>query len=430
MRRQAIAQRCVNQPHSVGSGTEAMAELVRLMGLQGSAPARLGATSPGDDSCATATTVAIVGVSGKGPSSDVLRCAATTSASATASGSPPYWNCCSHHHQGMPSVGSGFTTSLHSMHNTSGASSMLDTYSEDGTTMGDIIDSIGVDSARAQGLPRPVTSTSILIENCSQTLYLAMELRGVDRSERMSAVVIGLLKVGPKHLFLNTSESCMALVEVTPICVLDFYVVERMQRCGIGKLLFEHMLQKEDLKACDLGYDKPSLKFLSFLRKHYGLTQYVKQPNNFVVFNSYFQSHDTAPRHRRIQNVSPNTSPSPYRSQAHTQNGVSYNSPAHLPPLSPYTSNCQTYSPPYETEHGNCTPSHLLPHSYHPGFQDTVQELLTLTPPTSPVTSHTSTLYRNRFSTPQRLPTPPQQVAFTKLHKANTTTTYSSPSDF
>ena len=36
------------------------------------------------------------------------------------------------------------------------------------------------------------------------------------------------------------------------------------------------------------GYDRPSDKFLNFLKKHYGLKEYVPQNNNFVIFDDYF----------------------------------------------------------------------------------------------------------------------------------------------
>lgn len=71
--------------------------------------------------------------------------------------------------------------------------------------------------------------------------------------------------------------------------VLDFYVHESCQRQGVGRKLFEAMLAEESLRPHLLAYDCPSPKFLSFLRKHYGLASFIPQANNFVVFDSYFQ---------------------------------------------------------------------------------------------------------------------------------------------
>lgn len=53
--------------------------------------------------------------------------------------------------------------------------------------------------------------------------------------------VIGLLKVGEKHLYIYDSQG--RVHERTPLCVLDFYVHESKQRLGYGKRLFDTMLQ-------------------------------------------------------------------------------------------------------------------------------------------------------------------------------------------
>ncbi|KAF4675620.1 Alpha-tubulin N-acetyltransferase 1 [Perkinsus olseni] len=97
---------------------------------------------------------------------------------------------------------------------------------------------------------------------------------------------LGLLKVGPKRLFVANEDS--PLIEINPLCVLDFYVHESRQRCGIGLALFEGMLSREEVQPSSIAYDRPSPKLLSFLRKHYGLHEYTPQANNFVVFSEYF----------------------------------------------------------------------------------------------------------------------------------------------
>ena len=48
------------------------------------------------------------------------------------------------------------------------------------------------------------------------------------------------------------------------------------------------MIDKEQIEPRKLGYDRPSVKFLNFLNKHYQLKEYVQQNNNFVVFKDYF----------------------------------------------------------------------------------------------------------------------------------------------
>jgi GNAT superfamily N-acetyltransferase len=53
-------------------------------------------------------------------------------------------------------------------------------------------------------------------------------------------VVVGMIKVGPKKLFLN--DEAGRQLELTPLCVLDFFIHEKMQRQGYGKQLFDFML--------------------------------------------------------------------------------------------------------------------------------------------------------------------------------------------
>lgn len=48
------------------------------------------------------------------------------------------------------------------------------------------------------------------------------------------------------------------------------------------------MLKFENVQPKILAYDRPSPKLLGFLKKHYGLNQYIPQNNNYVVFNDYF----------------------------------------------------------------------------------------------------------------------------------------------
>jgi len=88
-----------------------------------------------------------------------------------------------------------------------------------------------------------------------------------------SSCVLGLLKVGEKKLFIRNEAG--SIKEITPICVLDFYVHESCQRGGIGKGLFEHMLAREHASPEKLAYDRPSSKLFGFLAKHYGLKHYV-----------------------------------------------------------------------------------------------------------------------------------------------------------
>ncbi len=49
------------------------------------------------------------------------------------------------------------------------------------------------------------------------------------------------------------------------------------------------MLEKEQRDPAAFGYDRPSPKLVAFLRKHFGLAEYVPQTNNFIVFDRYFE---------------------------------------------------------------------------------------------------------------------------------------------
>lgn len=50
-----------------------------------------------------------------------------------------------------------------------------------------------------------------------------------------------MLKTGNKGLYVFDREG--RHYQVSPSCVLDFYIHESRQRNGLGKHLFEHMLQ-------------------------------------------------------------------------------------------------------------------------------------------------------------------------------------------
>eukprot|EP01137_Pigoraptor_chileana_P025667 Opistho-2@95461 len=144
-----------------------------------------------------------------------------------------------------------------------------------------VIDGMGMASARAQGLKGAVTTAGKL--ECSKhALYL---LKDADANNGNGAV-LGLLKIGKKSLFVIDPNNNHK--EIAPTCVLDFYVHESRQRTGCGHSLFEAMLEEEHVRASEIAYDRPSRKFLAFLRKHYGLFEFRPQANNFVVFDQFF----------------------------------------------------------------------------------------------------------------------------------------------
>lgn len=107
-----------------------------------------------------------------------------------------------------------------------------------------------------------------------------------DARAKSTCRIIGLIKVGEKKLFLYDPAGKMH--EVSPTCVLDFYVHESCQRCGYGKELFDHMLEAEGVQPSELAIDKPSPKFTAFLGKHFNLRDSIPQTNNYLVFREFF----------------------------------------------------------------------------------------------------------------------------------------------
>lgn len=148
--------------------------------------------------------------------------------------------------------------------------------------LNDVIDKMGSASTKAQGLPAVITSASRLFTSDNR-LYIKAE----------GNRAIGIIKVGVKKLFIRNELG--QIKEISPLCVLDFYVHESVQRGGHGKGLFEKMLACEGVRPEKLGYDKPSDKFIAFLGKHYGLKRYVPQNNNYVVFSAYFDTNSSVP---------------------------------------------------------------------------------------------------------------------------------------
>ncbi|XP_062978339.1 alpha-tubulin N-acetyltransferase 1 isoform X2 [Elgaria multicarinata webbii] len=151
-----------------------------------------------------------------------------------------------------------------------------------------IIDEMGKASAKAQNLPTPITSASRMQTN-RHVLYI---LKDSEATMTGKGIIIGFLKVGYKKLFVLDRHG--AHNEVEPLCVLDFYIHESLQRHGYGKELFHYMLQRERVEPHQLAVDRPSEKLLCFLGKHYNLHDTIPQVNNFVIFQGFF-SHQHAP---------------------------------------------------------------------------------------------------------------------------------------
>lgn len=156
------------------------------------------------------------------------------------------------------------------------------------------INEMGNNSARAQGLvgaggrPNPITQAHTLGETNARLFLLAQP------GPTGTPVLVGLLKIGTKQLFHWDANGRMRELQ-NQVCVLDFYVHEDYQRGGFGKLLFHAMLGHEGIAPERFAYDRPSPKLLGFLRKHYGLADFVPQQNKFVIFEKFFVERPLAP---------------------------------------------------------------------------------------------------------------------------------------
>jgi alpha-tubulin N-acetyltransferase 1 len=146
---------------------------------------------------------------------------------------------------------------------------------EEQDALGVIVDQLGSLSAEAQGIQIPMTSIAKLTGD--QHLYMMCD----DTSQAK-----GFLKVGTKHLYYYNKKG--VVTEIDPVCVLDFYVHQSCQRQGIGRRLLDTMLESEGQHIKSLAWDKPTDKSLALLRKHYNLSAFVPQPNNYVVFDDFF----------------------------------------------------------------------------------------------------------------------------------------------
>ncbi|XP_061122638.1 alpha-tubulin N-acetyltransferase 1 isoform X2 [Syngnathus typhle] len=167
-----------------------------------------------------------------------------------------------------------------------------------------VVDKLGRASAKAQKLTTPVTSATKL-QSQHHELYLMKD----GESNGECGVIVGFLKVGYKKLILLDRRGLHT--EAEPLCVLDFFIAENLQRHGYGLELFQFMLQHKNIDPVLMAYDRPSPKLLSFLAKHYCLTQSVPQVNNFVVFDGFFNDKSVA-RLRTIPLKKPDSEIKPY----------------------------------------------------------------------------------------------------------------------
>jgi alpha-tubulin N-acetyltransferase 1 len=68
--------------------------------------------------------------------------------------------------------------------------------------------------------------------------------------------------------------------------------------------MIDRMLREEGLEMAAVPIDRPSNSCLSFMKKHFGLTEFLHQANNFVVFDEFWadkkpRQHPTTPVKRQ-----------------------------------------------------------------------------------------------------------------------------------
>lgn len=158
-----------------------------------------------------------------------------------------------------------------------------------------VIDALGEMSAKAQNLGAVITTAGKFLAQSDNKIYFKV----------IGRRVVGFLKTGYRNLFYTNPIG--RIQEIRPLCVLDFYIHESVQRHGYGKELFECMLLEEGILPSKLAIDRPSPKLISFMRKHYQLSGYVPQNNNFVVYNEYFETPASRVREQKQEYMSQRT---------------------------------------------------------------------------------------------------------------------------
>uniref|UniRef100_A0A915K944 Alpha-tubulin N-acetyltransferase n=1 Tax=Romanomermis culicivorax TaxID=13658 RepID=A0A915K944_ROMCU len=146
-----------------------------------------------------------------------------------------------------------------------------------------LVDQLGKLSAEAQNLKHVLTSSKKLCDSPGNQVIYILWTQGNSAS---NSILLGYLKCAPRCLYFYDDQNRCKMYE--PLCLLDFYVHANFQRRGYGKIMFDAMLQGENVKPEMIAIDKPSDILLRFLSKYYQLKDPLWQSNNFVVFHGFF----------------------------------------------------------------------------------------------------------------------------------------------
>jgi alpha-tubulin N-acetyltransferase 1 len=140
-----------------------------------------------------------------------------------------------------------------------------------------LINQLGLASSRAQGLSHIITTYSSFAGS-DMKLYILT----TDGGKK----ALGFVKVGVRNLFLWDRKGVQH--EKKLLCLLDFFTVQTCQRKGYGKKMIDAMLEDCGLQMKQMPIDRPSSLCLSFMKKHFGLSSFLPQANNYVVFDEFW----------------------------------------------------------------------------------------------------------------------------------------------
>lgn len=143
-----------------------------------------------------------------------------------------------------------------------------------------LINQMGVASSRAQGLQHIITTFSSFMSSNTNKMYILVT---PDHKQ-----TLGFIKVGVRNLFLWDRLGVQHEKQI--LCLLDFFTYPSCQRKGYGKKMIEKMLIEQHKEMKDIPIDRPSALCLSFMKRHFGLSNYLPQTNNFVVFDQFWES--------------------------------------------------------------------------------------------------------------------------------------------
>jgi alpha-tubulin N-acetyltransferase 1 len=163
-----------------------------------------------------------------------------------------------------------------------------------------LINKLGSGSSAAQGLPHVITSFASFAGS-DNIIYILL-----DSDDKRA---VGFVKIGPRNLFLWDRIGVQHEMKI--LCLLDFFTLPECQRKGFGKKMIDRVLADHHVEMHKLPIDRPSSLCLSFMKKQFGLSQYMPQSNNFVVFDEFWDQAGDAPQTGTMKGLLSSAKPRP-----------------------------------------------------------------------------------------------------------------------